>query len=77
MRCATGRPFGDGMSPELEEALRDLSAGEREVLALRVVLDLDAESAAQVLGISRTACSMRLARGLQKLEERMTTDAVA
>ena len=69
--------FGDGLSPELEQALEALSAGEREVLALRVVLDLDAEAAAQVLGISRTACSMRLARGLQKLEERMTTDALA
>jgi DNA-directed RNA polymerase specialized sigma24 family protein len=30
-----------------------------------------------VLGISRTACSMRLARALQKLEERMTADALA
>ena len=69
--------FGDGLSPELEDALCALSAAEREVLALRVVLDLDAESAAQVLGISRTACSMRLARGLQKLEERMNAGAVA
>ena len=69
--------LGEGLSPELEDALRALSAAEREVLALRVVLDLDAESAAQVLGISRTACSMRLARGLQKLEERMNAGAVA
>ena len=66
-----------GLSAELEEALRTLTAAEREVLALRVVLDLDANTAADVLGISRTACSMRLARALQKLEERMTADALA
>lgn len=69
--------FSQGLSPELEEALRALTAAEREVVALRVVLDLDAVTAAEVLGISRTACSMRLARALQKLEERMTADALA
>src|SRR5580765_631763 len=31
----------EGLSPELEAALRSLSAGEREVIALRVVLDFD------------------------------------
>jgi RNA polymerase sigma-70 factor (ECF subfamily) len=66
-----------GLSPELESALRALTAAEREVITLRVVLELDAETAARVLGISRTACSMRLARALQKLEERMTADALA
>jgi RNA polymerase sigma factor (sigma-70 family) len=70
-------PFAPGLSPELEEALQTLTAGEREVIALRVVLDLDAQTAADVLGISRTACSMRLGRALQKLEERMTADALA
>jgi len=62
--------FG-GLSPELEQALAALSAGEREVIALRVVLDLDGETAARVLGISVTACSTRLSRALKKLEERM------
>jgi RNA polymerase sigma-70 factor (ECF subfamily) len=71
------RSFAPGMSAELEQALQTLTAGEREVIALRVVLDLDAQTAADVLGISRTACSMRLARALQKLEERMTADALA
>jgi RNA polymerase sigma factor (sigma-70 family) len=66
-----------GFSPELDAALATLSAGEREVLALRVVLDLDADAAARVLGIGRSACSMRLARALAKLEERMTVDALA
>jgi RNA polymerase sigma factor (sigma-70 family) len=66
-----------GFSPELDAALAGLSAGEREVLALRVVLDLDADAAARVLGIGRSACSMRLARALAKLEERMAVDALA
>ncbi|MGH3040617.1 MAG: RNA polymerase sigma factor [Gaiellaceae bacterium] len=66
-----------GFSPELDAALSSLSAGEREVLALRIVLDLDADAAAGVLGIGRSACSMRLARALGKLEERMAADAPA
>jgi RNA polymerase sigma-70 factor (ECF subfamily) len=61
--------FAVGLSPQLERALAALSAGEREVVALRVVLDLDGESAARTLGISPTACSTRLSRTLRKLEE--------
>jgi RNA polymerase sigma-70 factor (ECF subfamily) len=63
--------FADGLSPELERALRSLSAAEREVVALRVLLDLDGEEAARVLGISPTACSTRLSRALKKLEEKV------
>ena len=63
--------LADGLSPELERALRSLSAGEREVVALRVLLDLDGEEAARVLGISPTACSTRLSRALKKLEEKV------
>ena len=70
------QPVLGGFGPELEEALASLSAGEREVIALRIVLDLDAESAARVLGIGRSACSMRLARALAKLEERIVSHAV-
>jgi RNA polymerase sigma-70 factor (ECF subfamily) len=68
--------FG-GLSPRLEQALGQLSAGEREVIALRVLLDLDGPTAAQVLGISLTACSTRLSRALKKLEERMSADVAA
>jgi len=66
--------FGLGLSAELERALRSLSAGEREVVALRVVLDLDGEAAARILGISVTACSTRLSRALRKLEEMVRDD---
>jgi len=59
----------EGLSPELERGMLGLSAGEREVIALRVVLDLDAGTAAGVLGISPTNCTTRLNRALKKLEE--------
>src|SRR6476646_8284823 len=59
----------EGLSPELEAALRSLAAGEREVIALRVVLDFDARAAAALLGISPTNCTTRLNRALGKLEE--------
>ena len=50
-----GEGFGEGLSPALEEGLRALTAGEREVVALRVVLDLDGEETALLLGITPTA----------------------
>ena len=65
----------DGLSPELETALRALSASDREVIALRVLLELDTPTAARVLGISPSATTTRLNRALQRLEERMR-DAV-
>ena len=68
--------FVEGLSPELERALGTLSAGEREVIALRVVLDVETEHAARLLGISPTAVTTRLSRALQRLEERMTDDDV-
>jgi RNA polymerase sigma-70 factor (ECF subfamily) len=64
--------FGDGLPAPLEAALRELSPAEREVVALRVLLELDGPSAARVLGISQTACSTRLSRALKRLEERMS-----
>jgi len=69
--------FGEGLSPALELALSRLSAAEREVLALRVVLELDGESAGRVLGISATACSTRLSRALQKLEREVSAGVAA
>ena len=69
--------LGEGFSPALEEGLRALSAGEREVVALRIVLDLDGEETARLLGISPTAVSTRLSRALAKLEERMRDHDVA
>src|SRR5215216_3512553 len=56
----------------LESALGRLSPAEREVVALRVVLELDGPTTARVLGISVTACSTRLSRALKRLEEMMS-----
>jgi RNA polymerase sigma-70 factor (ECF subfamily) len=77
LRALDDPAFGEGFSPALESALARLTAGEREVLALRVVLELDGEETARVLGISPTAVSTRLHRALAKLEERMRHDDVA
>jgi len=66
--------FGEGLSPALETAVRSLSAAEREVVVLRVILELDGETTASVLGIRPSAVSSRLSRALQKLEERMVSD---
>jgi RNA polymerase sigma-70 factor (ECF subfamily) len=63
--------FHEGFSPDLAEALSSVSAAEREVIALCVVLELDRAAAARTLGISETACTTRLSRALRKLEERM------
>lgn len=68
--------LGDALSPELEAALARLSASEREVIALRIVLELDGEETARLLGITPTAVSTRLHRALTKLEERMREDDV-
>ncbi len=65
----------EGLSPELEAALRRLSAGEREVIALRVVLDFDVRAAAAMLGISPSNCTTRLNRALGKLEEALDVAA--
>ena len=67
--------FAEGLSPELEAALRRLTAGEREVVALRIALDLDAGTASRVLGISETNCTTRLNRALKKLEEALDVAA--
>ncbi|MFL5945532.1 MAG: RNA polymerase sigma factor [Gaiellaceae bacterium] len=73
-RYARGAPSVDDAELEpspLEAALVQLSPAEREVVALRVLLELDGPTAARVLGISATACSTRLSRALKRLEELM------
>jgi RNA polymerase sigma-70 factor (ECF subfamily) len=59
-------------SGALEAALAQLTPAEREVVALRVLLELDGPTTARVLGISTTACSTRLSRALKRLEEMMS-----
>jgi RNA polymerase sigma-70 factor, ECF subfamily len=74
-RYASDLPESDetGLGPGvLEAALARLAPAEREVVALRVLLELDGPTTARVLGISATACSTRLSRALKRLEEMMS-----
>ena len=65
------------LSPWLRQALASLSAADREVIVLRVILDLDPTDAGRVLGISPSACTTRLSRALQRLEEKVGSQLVA
>jgi RNA polymerase sigma factor (sigma-70 family) len=67
----------DEFGPVLRQALRTLSGGEREVIALRIVLELDTKTAARVLSISASACTTRLNRALEKLEKKVRPRLVA
>lgn len=69
------RPAAAELAPDegtLAAALHALSPAEREVVALRIVLDMDGPTTARVLGISGTACSTRLSRAMKRLEELMS-----
>lgn len=72
-RYAAGHPEGvsdpdpGGLSQPLRAALAGLTPAERELLALRVVLDLDAGEAARVMGSTRAAVGAGLHRALTKL----------
>ena len=59
------------MYDALTKRIPQITARQREVVALRVLLELDGPTAARVLGISATACSTRLSRALKRLEEMM------
>jgi RNA polymerase sigma-70 factor, ECF subfamily len=67
----------DEYGPVLRQALRTLSGADREVIALRVVLELDAKTAARVLSISPSACTTRLNRALERLEQKVRPRLVA
>jgi RNA polymerase sigma-70 factor (ECF subfamily) len=67
----------DEYGPVLRQALRALTGAEREVIALRVVLELDTRTAARILSISPSACTTRLSRALGKLEKKVRPRLVA
>jgi RNA polymerase sigma-70 factor (ECF subfamily) len=67
----------DDYGPVLRQALRTLSGAEREVIALRIVLELDTQQTARVLGTSPSACTTRLNRALEKLEQKVRPRLVA
>jgi RNA polymerase sigma-70 factor (ECF subfamily) len=57
----------DGVDPALIAALRRLPARQREVLALRVFLDLDTETTASVIGIAPGTVTVHLSRAVAAL----------
>jgi RNA polymerase sigma-70 factor (ECF subfamily) len=75
----TDRSDGPGISNDLsaavEAGLHRLSAGDREVIALRVILDLEPRAAAHLLGISESACTTRLSRALARLQQEVLEHA--
>lgn len=61
--------------PELVRRLLALPRRQREVVALRVVLQLSTEEAAGVLGIAPGTVTAHLFRGLGRLQEELSTIA--
>ena len=59
----------------LAGALGVLSDAEREVIALRVLLDMSCDEAAAVMGTSATSCSTALHRALSKLRKEVPAGA--
>ena len=66
-----------GIDPVLIAALRRLPARQREVLALRIFLDLDTETTAKVIGIAPGTVTAHLSRAVAALRRDLppaTTD---
>lgn len=62
------------LAGDMTAALGRLSDREREVIALRVVLELDRNDAARVIGITPSNCATRLNRALARLREEVSRD---
>jgi RNA polymerase sigma-70 factor (sigma-E family) len=63
---------GDGVDATLLAALRRLPARQREVVALRVFLDLDTETTARQLGIAPGTVTAHLSRAVAALRHELT-----
>jgi len=74
---APGRPRGspdpDPLDPSLIRLIRELPKGQREVLALRVLLDFSTEQTAEALGLKQGTVKKQLHRALQALRLRLAT----
>jgi len=64
-------PASAGYSPDLAAALRNLSADDRQLLALRHVAGFDATEIGRLLGISPSGVRSRLARLLDRLRKEL------
>lgn len=64
---------GSGVDPALMAALRRLPRRQREVVALRIFLDLDTETAAKTLGIAPGTVTAHLSRAVTTLRSALAT----
>jgi RNA polymerase sigma-70 factor (sigma-E family) len=62
-----------GLDPTLLAALRGLPQRQREVIALRVFLDLDTRTTAKVLGIAPGTVTAHLSRAVTTLRDHLVT----
>jgi RNA polymerase sigma-70 factor (sigma-E family) len=63
---------GNGLDTTLLTSLRRLPARQREVIALRIFLDLDTETIARQLGIEAGTVRMHMSRGVAALRHELT-----
>ena len=68
-RPAAGGASGDCVDPGIMAALLRLPARQRQVVALRLVLDLDTEHTAHVLGIAPGTVQAHLGRAMAALRD--------
>ena len=64
--------LGGRLDASLLTALRRLSPRQREVIALRIFLDLDTDTIARQLGIEAGTVRMHLSRGVMALRRELT-----
>lgn len=64
---------GSGLDPALLGVLRRLPQRQREVIALRVFLDLDTRASAKTLGIAEGTVTAHLARAIATLRAQLVT----
>jgi RNA polymerase sigma factor (sigma-70 family) len=73
-REAAAAALPEETSGALREALGRLSRSDRELVALRVVLEMDTREVAQALGISTSAVTTQLHRAMTKLRNEVSRD---
>jgi RNA polymerase sigma-70 factor (ECF subfamily) len=74
--AAPGRPAAatdpDPLDPSLIRLIRELPKGQREVLALRILLDFSTEQTAAVLGVKQGTVKKQLHSALEALRVRLS-----
>jgi RNA polymerase sigma factor (sigma-70 family) len=66
----------EAVDPELIERLRRLPGRQREVIALRVFLDLDTAQTAELLGITAGTVTAHMSRALAALRKELAAAPV-